>query len=128
MCKVTLLLGEDILRALADHTRIRIVKLLLLGSEPCVCELVDSLRLPQHTVSRHLSILKKASIVKERREGTWRYYYLSPDTGSFVGNILAVIRNDFNDKLLELDMKLYKQRLDLRENGKCVIGLNGNSC
>jgi len=128
MKRETLLFGEEILRALEDHTRLRIIRLLLEGCDPCVCELMDSLRLPQHTVSRHLSVLRTANIVRERREGTWRYYYLLPDPDSFTGRVFTVIEKSLSDELLEADMTLFKKRLALRVNGKCVIGSDGQRC
>ena len=66
----------DILRALADHWRLRIILLLTQG-ELCVCELEQVLSLPQSTASRHMSRLKLAGLVADRRQGKWVYYRLS---------------------------------------------------
>lgn len=62
-----------IFKACADETRLRILFLLNEG-ELCVCELVQVLDMPQGKISRHLGILKQASLVQDRREGTWIYY------------------------------------------------------
>jgi len=68
---------EDVFRALADKTRLRI--LALLGSnEVCVCHIHDSLGVPQPTVSRHLAYLRKAGLVAVRRDGVWMHYRVSP--------------------------------------------------
>ena len=64
-------------RALADETRLRIVALLSHG-ELCVCHLEEALRLSQPKVSRHLTTLRAAGVVEDRREGTWVYYRLLP--------------------------------------------------
>ena len=119
--------GEEIFRALADRTRIRIVRLLFTGREATVCELVDALRLPQYSVSRHLSILRHAKIVGERREGAWRYYSIIPKLESFAGRIIALIESGLNEENLETDLILFKNRLALRVDGKCVIGFDGQS-
>jgi ArsR family transcriptional regulator len=63
--------------ACADPTRLRIL-FLLAARELCVCELVAVLQMPQGKVSRHLTILKGASLVRHRRAGTWIYYALAP--------------------------------------------------
>lgn len=66
---------EQVFRALADQTRLRI--LALLGSnEVCVCHIHDSLGLPQPTVSRHLAYLRRAGLVATRRDGVWMHYAL----------------------------------------------------
>jgi ArsR family transcriptional regulator len=67
---------ETVFKALADKTRLRILALLG-GEEVCVCHLHDTLRLPQPTVSRHLSYLRRARLVDVRRDGVWMHYRLS---------------------------------------------------
>ena len=67
---------ETVLKALADATRLRLLGLLAAG-EVCVCDLHDSLRLPQPKVSRHLAYLRKAGLVETRRTGLWVYYRLA---------------------------------------------------
>jgi ArsR family transcriptional regulator len=64
---------ENVCKALADKTRLRI--LALLGeNEVCVCHIHDSLGLPQPTVSRHLAYLRRAGLVAVRRDGVWMHY------------------------------------------------------
>ena len=62
--------------ALADATRLRILGVLADG-EVCVCHIHEALRLPQPTVSRHLAHLRRAGLVKTRREGLWIHYRLA---------------------------------------------------
>lgn len=114
--------AEVIFRALADQTRIRIVRLLFVGGESTVCELVDALQLPQYSVSRHLSILRHANIVNERREGAWRYYSTPFKPESFAGKLLTTIESNISEEQLETDLILYEKRLALRVDGKCVVG------
>ena len=67
---------EEVFKALADKTRLRI--LALLGNdEVCVCHMHDSLKLPQPTVSRHLAYLRKSGLVEARRDGVWMHYQVS---------------------------------------------------
>ncbi len=71
----------EVFRACADETRLRVL-LLLRARELCVCELVEVLAMAQGKVSRHLAVLKRAGLVRSRREGTWIYYALCrPTTG-----------------------------------------------
>ena len=63
-------------KALADSTRLRILTLLVEG-EVCVCEIHDTLRLPQPTVSRHLAYLRRTGLVEARRDATWMHYRLA---------------------------------------------------
>ncbi len=69
---------EDLLgvfKALSEETRLRIVKLLEAG-ELCVCDIVAALGLVQPKVSFHLSVLKEAGLIKDRKEGRWIHYRL----------------------------------------------------
>ena len=72
---------EDVLKALGDKTRLRILALLG-NNEVCVCHIHDSLGLPQPTVSRHLAYLRRSGLVSVRRDGVWMHYQLELATGS----------------------------------------------
>jgi ArsR family transcriptional regulator len=63
-------------KALADPTRLRILALLVEG-EVCVCEIHDTLRVPQPTASRHLAYLRRTGLVEARRDATWMHYRLA---------------------------------------------------
>jgi DNA-binding transcriptional ArsR family regulator len=65
------------LKLLGDDTRLRILR--LLAREPLnVSEVTSILGLAQSGISRHLSLLKQAGLVEERREGVWSYYQIAP--------------------------------------------------
>lgn len=63
-------------KALADETRLRILKLLEVR-EMCVCEVMIALGLTQPTASHHLGILENAGLVKDRKEGKWVFYSIA---------------------------------------------------
>lgn len=63
-------------KALADETRLRILKLLEVR-EMCVCEVMVALGLTQPTASHHLGILENAGLVKDRKEGKWVFYSIA---------------------------------------------------
>ena len=86
----------DLLRihkALADETRLRLLRLLTRGPLN-VNEIIAILRMGQSRISRHLKILFEAEIVSSRREGTWVYYQSKSDSDDkVVEDILAFTRN-----------------------------------
>ncbi len=63
--------------ALADETRLRLLNLMS-GGEVCVCFFADTLATNNPKVSRHLAYLKRAGLVKARRDGKWVHYRISP--------------------------------------------------
>jgi DNA-binding transcriptional ArsR family regulator len=63
-------------KAMADENRARIL-LFLRDDELCVCQVIEMLRLAPSTVSKHLSILHRAGLIKARKDGRWSYYRLS---------------------------------------------------
>jgi ArsR family transcriptional regulator len=67
-----------ILKALADETRLNIVRLLMSG-EICVCEISSSTRKRQPTVSQHLRVLKEAGLIESKQKGLNIYYKLKDD-------------------------------------------------
>jgi ArsR family transcriptional regulator len=79
---------ENVYKALADKTRLRILALLG-NNEVCVCHIHDSLGLPQPTVSRHLAYLRKSGLVAARRDGVWMHYQVSRSLSPLVRAILG---------------------------------------
>jgi ArsR family transcriptional regulator len=65
-------------KALADDTRVRVLKLLD-GGEFCVCEIAFALGLEQPRLSFHLRILKEAGIILDRRHERWILYRLNEE-------------------------------------------------
>lgn len=68
---------ETLFAALSDATRLRLLSLMAEG-EVCVCFFVETLDLPQPTISRHLAYLRKAGLVADRRDGKWIHYSVTP--------------------------------------------------
>jgi DNA-binding transcriptional ArsR family regulator len=64
-----------IMKALAHPTRLFIVDELSKG-DLCVCELTDMIGADISTVSKHLAVLKKAGLLKDRKEGSKVFYSL----------------------------------------------------
>lgn len=64
-------------KALADQNRLRVIAVLMKHDELCVCQLTELLGLATATVSRHMSILNAAGLVRSRKAARWVYYRLS---------------------------------------------------
>jgi ArsR family transcriptional regulator, arsenate/arsenite/antimonite-responsive transcriptional repressor len=65
----------NITKALADENRVRTL-LALRDGELCVCQITELFSLAPSTVSKHLSVLFQAGLVKSRKAGRWIYYKL----------------------------------------------------
>jgi len=63
----------QILKALADESRLRIINLLL-THDLCVGALASHLGISKAAVSQHLQILRKAGLVKGEKRGYWTHY------------------------------------------------------
>lgn len=110
-------------QALSEPTRLRIVALLCrAGRDLCVCEVVDALEEPQYHISRSLRILQKAGLVAERRVGKWVHYGLPAPLDAFRELALKATAA-IPEAVLAKDQRELKRRLKLRENGKCLLGV-----
>jgi ArsR family transcriptional regulator, arsenate/arsenite/antimonite-responsive transcriptional repressor len=67
---------ETLFKALADRSRLRILGLLA-GGDICVCDIHESLGLPQPAASRHLAYLRRTGLVLARKDGLWVHYRLA---------------------------------------------------
>jgi DNA-binding transcriptional ArsR family regulator len=84
-------LRAKIVKAMAHPTRLFIVDQLA-KQEWCVCELVEMIGVDTSTVSKHLTILKNAGIVRDDKRGTQVFYQLRcPCILSFFGCIEDVL-------------------------------------
>ena len=76
-----------LLAALADPTRLAIVRRLAADVETCACDFSESCDVGQPTVSHHLRVLREAGIVTSQRRGQWIFYRLDPATADRLGTI-----------------------------------------
>jgi ArsR family transcriptional regulator len=101
---VDLTATSSLLRLLSDPTRLRLLALLE-REELTVAELSTLLRLAQPRVSTHLSRLKEAGLVRDRRAGVSAYYRANTDTAAHESALLATLRDGIDDALLREDEK-----------------------
>lgn len=99
----------ETLKALANPYRVWMVEKLAEG-ELCVCEFNKALDLDYSTISRHLSVLRKAGIVEYRKSGKQVYYSLrTPCIMEFLSCF---------DEVIKLNIKQETEYLSSRESGQ----------
>jgi DNA-binding transcriptional ArsR family regulator len=69
---------DNVFRALADPTRRAIFERLARDGEQTVHALTDRAGVSQPMVSKHLTVLKRAKLVRHRREGRETHYSAQP--------------------------------------------------
>ncbi len=82
---------DQLCKALADETRMRIALLITREKELCVCELTCALDVSQPKISRHLALLRESNLLADRRKGQWVYYRLHPDLPNWVSKTLKIL-------------------------------------
>lgn len=88
---------ETVAKAVADPSRVRIMKLLE-GGELCVCQITAVMDLAPATISKHLAALKTAGLLQQRRDGKWVYYRLADrQLNAYAPQFLALVRASLRD-------------------------------
>ena len=64
-----------VIKAMAHPSRLMMLEALADG-ERCVCDLQKLVGADISTVSKHLSLMKEAGLVQDRKEGLWVHYRL----------------------------------------------------
>src|SRR5213593_2124309 len=106
---------DRVFKALGDVTRLRILGLLLTG-EVCVCDIHESLRIPQPKASRHLAYLRRSGLVETRRDGLWIHYRL----GKLVDPVMAAIVDAVRHGLTHVDT-VHRDAERLQKRTGCCV-------
>lgn len=83
-------LASDVLKVVADPTRLRILALLA-EEQLCVCHLQEALDARQTLVSHHLRALREAGLVEAEPCGRFVYYRLRPDGLAAARDVLGFL-------------------------------------
>ena len=86
-----------LLKAMADETRLIILRCLLQG-ERCACTLVPATGRAQPTVSRHLHILEEAGILESRRVGVNMWYHIKSRRAMEILSIMGLEPMDVEEQ------------------------------
>jgi ArsR family transcriptional regulator len=108
--------AAELISALSDPTRLRLLSLILHNPDICVCDLEIVTELPQTKISKHLAILRRAELVTPRREGTWMHYSIHKPENAVQRGLLDIVR-DAQKSVPELREDLKR----LRASGCCDV-------
>jgi ArsR family transcriptional regulator, arsenate/arsenite/antimonite-responsive transcriptional repressor len=107
---------ERSLKGLADVTRLRIINLLCWG-ELCGCDIQRVLEASQSNISRHLTYLKHAGLVNDRRDGFRVFYRLAPAESETRKNLLQFLATAFRrEEAFRGDLRRLKEAI---KDGAC---------
>ena len=67
----------QLLAALADPTRMEILRQLAGSAEVCACDFTSCCAVSQPTISHHLKVLRDAGAVTSERRGSWVFYRIA---------------------------------------------------
>ncbi|HEY4227341.1 MAG TPA: metalloregulator ArsR/SmtB family transcription factor [Candidatus Limnocylindrales bacterium] len=81
----------QLLAALADPTRMEILRELAGAPEVCACDFTDCCNVSQPTISHHLKVLRDAGAVVSERRGSWVFYRIAPNLIERLGGIARSI-------------------------------------
>ncbi|HBE44845.1 MAG TPA: ArsR family transcriptional regulator [Deltaproteobacteria bacterium] len=105
----------NIFKALSDKTRLRIIKLLEHG-ELCVCDIVAALEMVQPKVSFHLRVLKKAGLIKDRKQGKWMHYRLD-ESDIFKRFVTVSVIEKISDTMVKEDYERLERFMKNKSEG-----------
>ena len=89
---------------------------LLLTGEVCVCDIHESLKIPQPKASRHLAYLRRAGLVETRRDGLWIHYRLGTLADPVLSAVVDAVRHALaHDAAVQRDAERLQKR-----TGCCV--------
>ena len=107
-----------IFKTLSDESRLRIYSILLTSGELCVCDIEGVLRFTQTKVSRHLAMLKRAGLVKDRRQGLWMLYSVAEPKNEEQKCLLHTIAEQLKTyPITQRDVKLLANKI---QRGCCT--------
>ncbi|MCX5804410.1 MAG: metalloregulator ArsR/SmtB family transcription factor [Proteobacteria bacterium] len=116
----------NIFKALSDETRLRIMKLLERG-ELCVRDIVAAFDMIQPKVSFHLGVLKKAGLVKDRKQGKWMHYRID-DSDMFKRFLMLSVMEKIPEETLKEDKTRLEEFLKIKTEGSQAIKITGKCC
>lgn len=109
-----------VFKALSDETRLRIIKLLE-GGELCVCHVVAAFDMCQSKVSFHLGVLKKAGLLRDRKEGKWMHYRID-DSDFFKRLLILSVMERIPEETLKEDRERLKAFIEANSGPMAVSG------
>jgi len=110
----------ELFQALSDPTRLRVMRLLAQsGEESCLCELADSLSVPDFSLSRHLKVLRQVGLLAAVKEGRWVYHRVAKGPPYLDGAIALICSLPDTDKVYARDLARFIKCVSLRADDRC---------
>lgn len=112
--------NAKILKALSDPNRLNIIDLLSCG-EKCACEILESFKFTQPTLSHHMKVLMDCGLIEARKDGIWNQYKLKVNNANklvlFLMNLISEKENcicnnqkcECNDNNIKNELKNCKE-------------------
>jgi len=112
----------DVYKALGHPVRLRILAMLCTG-ELCACQVTAVLKLAPSTVSAHLSELRRAGVVVERKESRWVIFRHAEDeqARALIANGLGSLAGDAR---IEADARIVRRLRRVPLEKLCRAGLD----
>lgn len=112
----------DAVKALAHPGRLRMLAMLQ-GGDLCVCQMTAVLDLAASTVSSHLSDLRRAGLVTERKSGKWVHYHLI-DAGPLADLVRRALRLVGDDDRMGRDARVVNDLRRIPLETLCSAGFD----
>jgi len=94
-------LKAEILKALAQPTRLKILELLRNG-EKCICEIVPALNGEQSNISRHISLMQKSHLVTTRKDGVRVMVKVrDPEIFNILDRVSKILKNQMKETVFK---------------------------
>ena len=91
-------LKAEILKALAQPTRLKILELLR-GRERCICEIVPAINGEQSNISRHISLMQKTHLISTRKDGVRLMVRVrDPRIFDLLDQVGAILKSQINEQ------------------------------
>ena len=91
-------LKAEVLKALAQPTRLKILELLRHG-EKCICEIVPAINGEQSNISRHISLMQKSHLVMTRKDGVKVMVKVrDPKIFDILDSITTILKNGMHEQ------------------------------
>ena len=93
--------GNDVFAAISAPAR-REILLMLSRRDTPVTEIAESFEMTMSAVSQHLTVLREAGLVTQRKVGRQRIYRLNPEPLKIVSEWLSFYEPFWKERLLDL--------------------------
>ena len=105
-------IGSQLMKAMGEETRLRILNLLLQQGAMTTSDLEFILDFTQTKTSRHIAYLKNAGILSARKKDQWVLYSIKEEVLDIISQILSFVEKD--SQLIH-DIDTYKTLYSNRE-------------